>query len=282
MAEERFNITIDGQAAEAREGETLLEVCRRLGKDIPTLCHHEAIEPYAACRVCLVEVTAGGRPSLVPSCQYPVSDGLAVETASPAVAEARRTVLELLLARCPESEVIRELAGRYGVTETPYPTDDPAETCILCGLCVRVCDELVGQSAIGFSSRGIDRRVGSPLEERSEACIGCGACVAVCPTGHVQSEVDGGVLRLSTWLTELPLACCISCGKPFATERQVERLVSDVPAELADVVRTCPVCRARAAGRKWSQATRLASAVGAVGRASGREGDIHSVAMERD
>ena len=111
MSDETFHITIDGEAAETRTGETLLTVCRLAGKDIPTLCHHAAIEPYAACRVCLVAVVGARGTAMVPSCQYPVTDGLVIETDSDDVKSARKIVLELLLARCPNSDVIRELAA---------------------------------------------------------------------------------------------------------------------------------------------------------------------------
>jgi predicted molibdopterin-dependent oxidoreductase YjgC len=259
MSDELINIVIDGQAAEARPGETLLQVCRRLGKEIPTLCHHEVLKPYASCRVCLVEVTGQGRTGLVPSCQYPVSAGLVVETASPAVVAARRLVLEMLLARCPKSEALRALAAHYGVTSTPFPSDDPEETCILCGLCVRMCEEVMGEAAIGFAQRGIERRVGPPFEEASEACIGCGACVNVCPTGHVRAVYEEAMLRLPTWGTDLPLAVCTDCGTAFAPQRLVDRLRAKAE-ELQIDLRLCPRCRVRNAGRKVAQAARVGTA----------------------
>jgi predicted molibdopterin-dependent oxidoreductase YjgC len=242
MADDRINITVDGEPAEAGPGETLLAVCRRMGKDIPTLCHHEALEPYAACRVCLVEVLSGGRSALVPSCQYPVAEGLSVQTNSPAVQSARRFVLELLLARCPGSDVVRDLAGRYGVTETPYPTDDPAETCILCGLCVRACEKMTDLSAVGFAQRGIDRRVGMPFGEPSDVCIGCGACVAVCPTGHVRSQDEGPLRKMPTWKTDLELTRCEACGRPFAPTRQLAYLHAHLPEHMP-LANVCDACR---------------------------------------
>ena len=242
MAQDLFQITVDGQAAQVRAGETLLTVCRRLGKDIPTLCHHESLEPYAACRVCLVEVAAGGRVSLVPSCQYPAVEGLAVRTDAEEVRQARRLVLELLLARCPGSDVVRALAARYGVTETPYPSDDPNQTCIACGLCVRVCQEKLKVEAIGFAQRGIDRQVSTPFDEASDVCIGCGACVAVCPTGHVRSVDDGPKRRMETWKTELELAPCQACGERFATARELEHIRAALP-EHVPLEKLCPACR---------------------------------------
>jgi NADH dehydrogenase/NADH:ubiquinone oxidoreductase subunit G len=242
MADEAFQLVVDGQATEGRPGETLLTVCRRLGKDIPTLCHHEALEPYAACRVCLVEVAAEGKSGLVASCQYPASGGLEVQTDSQPVQQARWVVLELLLARCPSSEVIQKLAAKYGVTETPYPTDDPDETCIVCGLCTRVCEEVLKIGAIGFASRGVDRQVGTPFREASDVCIGCGACVAVCPTGHIRSIDDGPLRRMQTWNTDMDLAHCQSCGRPFAPCRQLEHIRPILPQHVP-LENLCPACR---------------------------------------
>lgn len=265
-----MNITIDGQAVTAREGQTVLEVCRQLGKDIPTLCYHMALRPYAACRVCLVELVAGGRPGLVPACQYPVGDGLAVLTDSPAVREARRVVLELLLARCPGSEAIRELAHRHGVDTTPYPSDEPDQSCILCGLCVRACEDLIGAAAIGFSQRGIDRQVRAPFDESSEACIGCEACAAVCPTGHVLIVDRGSIRRMATWKTEMALAACESCGKHFATVKQLEferaKLPPHVPLE-----QVCPDCRRRRKAEQLKRSSGGTQPAGARPAAPGRK-----------
>ncbi len=242
MTDETFQLTVDGQKVEARSGKTLLAVCRRMGKDIPTLCHHESLEPYAACRVCLVEVSSAGRSSLVPSCQYPASEDLEVQTDSPAVRQVRRIVLELLLAHCPASDVVRDLAAKYGVTETPYPTDDPNETCIVCGLCVRACEEVLRIAAIGFAGRGVERRVGSPFDEASDVCIGCGACVAVCPTGHVATIDDGPLRRMKTWKTNVDLARCQTCGRPFAPLRQLEHIRPLLPQHVP-LEQVCPLCR---------------------------------------
>jgi len=258
--------------AQAKAGETLLGVCRRLGKDIPTLCHHEALEPYAACRVCLVEVAVGGKSSLAPSCHYPVSGGLVVQTDNPPVRQARRLVLQLLLARCPASEVVRDLAARYGVTETPYPSDDPDQTCILCGLCVRVCEEVLKIAAIGFSNRGIEREVGVPFQEGSEVCIGCGACVAVCPTGHVRSADQGLVRRLETWKTELALAECRRCGRSFAPVRQLDHLRAALP-EHVPLERVCPACRRSQTASRLTETSAVAGAA-APARGLGAEDRI--------
>ncbi|HUV38485.1 MAG TPA: 2Fe-2S iron-sulfur cluster-binding protein [Planctomycetota bacterium] len=265
MPDETFHITIDGETVEARTGETVLDVCRRLGKDVPTLCHHAAIEPYAACRVCMVEIAGGRGRSLVPSCQYPVSEGLEVRTGSDEVQAARKTVLELLLARCPGSDVIRELAAKYGVTDTPYVSDDPDQTCILCGLCVRACEEVLGIAAIGFSDRGVERKVGTPFDEGSEVCIGCGACVTVCPTGHIRT-VDEGILRkMETWNTELELAECETCGRRMLAVKQLDHVRGKL-AEQLPLERICPACRRSRTAERMSKIPTVAPT------RSGREG----------
>ena len=181
-----ISLTIDGQTIQAKEGQTILEVARKNNIDIPTLCYHPLLESYGACRLCTVEVIRRGWSSLQTACTYPAWDGLEIKTRSPEVMRARRAILEMFLSRCPNVPLIQDLAAEYGVTEPPYPTDTPEEKCILCGLCVRTCHELVKADVLNFSQRGIDRRVGPPFLEKTRQCIGCGACTIVCPTGAIE------------------------------------------------------------------------------------------------
>jgi len=185
-----ITFTIDGQTVQAEEGETILDVARREGIHIPTLCYHPAVEPYGACRMCTVEVERRGWTKLEASCTMPARDGLIVRTNTPDVYRFRQSLMGVFLSRCPNVPLIQELAAEYGVTEPPYPTATPEEKCILCGLCVRVCHDVVGAKALNFSSRGVDRLVGPPFLESAHECIACGACSIVCPTGAIEIALE--------------------------------------------------------------------------------------------
>jgi heterodisulfide reductase subunit A len=183
-------LIIDGQAYPAQEGQTVLEVARENGIEIPTLCYHPLLEPFGACRLCTVEVIRHGRTRLETSCTYPAWDGLEIKTHSPAVMEIRKVILGLMLSRCPNVPLLQDMAREYGVTEPPFPTDTPDEKCILCGLCVRTCRDVVKANVLNFSQRGIERRVGPAFLERADECIGCGACTIVCPTGAIEIALE--------------------------------------------------------------------------------------------
>ena len=180
-------LTIDGRSVEAAPGSTVLDAARHAGIDIPTLCHHPDLEPVGACRLCAVEVTHPdwrGWTGLMVACLYPVAEGIRVETQSAKVREARRQVLALLAARCPGSKVIGDLAASYGADTATLRVDPAADTCILCGLCTRVCDAFA-TSAITTYGRGSAKAVGPFAGQPPEECVGCGACALVCPTGHI-------------------------------------------------------------------------------------------------
>lgn len=189
---ERLRITVDGKPVEATAGESLLEVARRAGALIPSLCHHRLIRPYGACRLCLVKVTRGGRTRLTTSCNYEVLPDIEVVTDSEDIGRHRRMVLRLLLGLAPDAAAVEGLARAAGVTGAafrPVPAPAGRENCILCGLCARVCGEVVGAWAITLSGRGERKGLEVPFGERiAEACIGCGACAAVCPTNAVSME----------------------------------------------------------------------------------------------
>jgi heterodisulfide reductase subunit A len=187
MAEEEvIKFTIDGQEVEAKPKEVLLDVARRNGINIPTLCYYKAIPGYGSCRLCVVEVTKSNKTKLTASCTYPVEEGIDVKTNSPEVIESRKMLMELLMARCPESEEIMKLAKEIGVEKTRFkPNEDTECKCILCGLCVRVCQDIMGANVLCFANRGANRKVTEPFEEFSEICTTCGACEKVCPTDAI-------------------------------------------------------------------------------------------------
>jgi len=180
-----IKVKIDGREVIATEGMTILEVARNEGIDIPTLCYHQALEPYGACRICSVEIIVRGRPRLVPACTYPVEEGLEVNTRTDKVINARKLLIELLLARCPQAKIIQDLAKEYDVGKPRFKVEKPEELCILCGICARFCEEVIGASAITFTKRGVDREVTVLPEITEDLCIGCGACAKVCPTGKI-------------------------------------------------------------------------------------------------
>ena len=174
--------TIDGKEIEAKEGTSVLEAARYHGFYIPTLCYHEAVSPSGACRLCVVEVDEGGRRRVVVSCMYPVKEGIEVFTDTERVRNVRRWILEMLLAECPASERVRELAASHGVHSTRFEVHDPTAECVLCGLCVRVCAEVVGVSALTTVGRGVNKRISTAFMH-PDVCVGCGSCVSICPTG---------------------------------------------------------------------------------------------------
>lgn len=176
-----LTLTINGQTLKATEGMTILEVAQEAGIDIPTLCHHPKLQPFGACRICMVEITKGKRTRLVTSCVYPAEDGLIVDTESPKVVKIRKMLLEFMLAECPSSKVLQDLARKYDVTKTRF--DVKPTFCILCGLCVRYCNEIKGANAVGFVGRGTQKQVMFFPEVAAKACPTCGECFSLCPTG---------------------------------------------------------------------------------------------------
>ncbi|MGD0451301.1 MAG: Coenzyme F420 hydrogenase/dehydrogenase, beta subunit C-terminal domain [Candidatus Bathyarchaeia archaeon] len=178
-----ITLKMDGQEVKAKEGATILEVAKSMGINIPTLCYHKALSAFGSCRVCSVEIIdKRGKSRMVTSCNYPVEEGLVVNTKSEKTVKVRKLLLDLLLARTPKVPKIQQLALEYGIEKPSFYVEDEDEDCILCGLCTRVCDELVGVNAIDFAKRGVEREVTTPYETFSNDCIGCGACATICPT----------------------------------------------------------------------------------------------------
>lgn len=217
-----IRLTIDGHDVRADEGTTVLEAARSKGIEIPTLCHHEAVGGFGACRLCVVEVmrrASTERVEVITSCTLPVEEGLVVETGTERILGVRRLVLDLLAARCPQSDTIREMALEYGVKGTNFHRVEDRDNCILCGLCMRICEAL-GANAISTVGRGHAKEVAAPFGEPPEDCIGCGACAACCPTGNIYIE-DRGRKR-TIWGRTFGLVKCSGCGKLTITQEQAE------------------------------------------------------------
>ena len=229
----KVNVTIDGQKIQAQAGQTILEVAESAGIKIPTLCHHPALEPIGACRVCLVEVAR--QRTLQPSCTFQVTEGMEVLTRSPKVEEARRFVLELILSDHPLDCMtceqagnceLQDLAYEYGIQQTRFPgvqheyeidESNPFyvrdyDKCILCRRCVRACNELNGVEAIGVIQRGFDSKIGTAFDGlmQDSVCEFCGMCTAVCPTGALVPKMRQHQGR--SWEFTKVATTCPYCG----------------------------------------------------------------------
>ncbi len=217
----RLTISINGRKAEVERGTTILDAARQMGIAIPTLCHYRGLSPYGACRICLVEMQTPAGPRQVASCSYPVQEDLVVQTDTDQVRQSRQTVLQLLLAQAPDSPELREMASDLGVNATPFEKSQKGK-CILCGLCVRVCDELMGRSAISVFGRGASRKVATAFSEPTEQCQACGACAMVCPTGAIDLSTISARRpqpHLTRYDQHLSARPCIDLAHPQAAPR---------------------------------------------------------------
>lgn len=180
-----IRLEIDGREVTATEGMSVLEAARAAGIRIPTLCHHELLEPHGGCRLCIVELDHGSWTRLVVSCVYPAAAGLKVRTRSEKIDRLRRTILELLLAHAPDSEPLREMAKEYGAKRDRF--EQESSFCIHCGLCVRYCAEVKGAHAVGFIDRGIRKEIAFIPEIAKVECEACKECFPLCPTSYAQA-----------------------------------------------------------------------------------------------
>ena len=182
-SEIRFRV--DGTEVRAPARTVLMEVLGRMGISVPTLCHHPAVASYGACRLCLVEIKKGKKSRCVTACNFPASADIEVSTNSERVRKARRLMLELLLPVAPNDPTLTALAREYSANPLRFAARPDPSQCVLCGLCIRVCREVVKANVLTFMGRGVHRTVGTPFERLPDACIGCGACARVCPTGVI-------------------------------------------------------------------------------------------------
>lgn len=178
-------LQIDGKEIKAKEGETILDAARSVGILIPTLCHHEKLEPYGGCRICSVEIEGHGGTRLVTACVYPVQKDLVVRTRSEKVARIRKMILELLMAHAPDAFELQKLAEEYGADRNRFEKE--ASFCIHCGLCVRYCAEVKKKNAVGFVDRGTRREISFIPEIATNECWDCKECFPLCPTEALQA-----------------------------------------------------------------------------------------------
>ncbi|ABR50180.1 molybdopterin oxidoreductase Fe4S4 region [Alkaliphilus metalliredigens QYMF] len=225
-------LTIDGMKVQVEAGTTILEAASQLGVEIPTFCHDPRLKPHGSCRICVVEIK-GGR-NLPTACCTPVGEGMEVWTESDDVIEARREILDLMLANHPLDCLTCDKAGRctlqdlcykydikessYGGAKKEYETDESnpfyysdQEKCILCGKCVYVCSQLQGTDAIGFAERGFDTHIATPFDKGLEhsTCVSCGNCVSVCPVGALMPKSKE---KFRYWETKSTRTTCAYCG----------------------------------------------------------------------
>lgn len=178
-------LQIDGREVSAAAGTPILDAARSAGISIPTLCHHEQLEPYGGCRLCIVEAEVQGRAQLVASCVSPVAENLVVRTRSEKIDRIRKTLLELLLAHAPDAPRLQALAAEYGADRDHFEKE--ASFCVHCGLCVRYCAEVVGKHAVGFVDRGPTKEICFIPEIAAEECNACKRCFPLCPTSYLQA-----------------------------------------------------------------------------------------------
>jgi len=233
-----MKVKINGQELEAREGETILELCLRHDIPIPHLCYHPAFGGQGACRMCLVELKEPGRANnrLVASCTYPIHSSVEVTTESERIQRLRRNIVMLLARRASQNPWMKELAEQYAAPSLPPVQTEPAD-CILCGLCIHACEKM-GKTAIWSMFRGIEKRIATPYDEAADECMGCAACAQICPTQAIKVE-EGAAIR-TIWNKRFQLVACRRCGKNFATREQHEYMRESSGYEVDEL---CDHCR---------------------------------------
>lgn len=215
-----MKVVIDDRDCEAKYGESILMVARRNEIDIPTLCHCDALAGMGSCRLCIVELLGAQKTKIVASCIYPITRELIVRTNSYRIIRMRKSIMKLLLSRAPENGYLNSIAEKYGILPTRTPLLlSKSEDCILCGLCVKACEE-IGTNAISTVGRGTEKKVSTPYDEPSAVCVGCGACAAVCPTGAIKMEENDGERII--WGKGFEMEKCRGCGQYYEPREYIE------------------------------------------------------------
>jgi len=250
-----MKIIMDGKEVAADRGQTIVEVARRNGVYIPTLCHVPALEPAAMCRVCTVELAEGRRTRLVTACNYPLRGDAEIQTDTPMLRQGRKLLIELLAARCSDSRTLKELAERYGADLNRFPAEN--KDCIMCGLCARVC-ERVGGNVLALCGRGVEISVDTSFGRLSPTCIGCAACAQICPVQTIRIEDVEGERRVivrGKEASRVPLRTCTSCGVHFGPVIDLSQVMNRAgeAGVLAFNTSVCPACSRRNLAKRLAE-----------------------------
>lgn len=256
--EKKVEIKINDTEYLVNEGENILSFCKKEGIDIPALCYHEALKPYGACRLCLVDIVSGNeRPGITTSCTLMASEGLEILTETGKIINHRKILFQFYLAQAPKSVTIKKLAAKYHVEETPFTkkskeNDNLGNQCVLCGLCVRVCNDIIEKGVINYIGRGYYVKINSAYALPSDICLGCKACDEVCPTGAIDFEDIEDMRYGHSWSeTKIPLKQCRVCGQYYSPQpfddRTLDKMNPEIEKGLKDM---CPVCRRKQISKK--------------------------------
>ncbi len=251
-------LTINGKRVEVRENAYILEAAKLAGIAIPTLCVLEGLEPWGGCRLCVVDMWRPGWDDdwfkMVTACNHPVEEGMRVFTATERVQETRRVVLDLLLARCPETPLIQRLAAEHGIEQTSYQASPEPTDCILCALCTRVCDH-IGVSAIASVDRGTGREIAPPFHEAPPDCIGCLACAEICPTSCIPFTTSN--VKRTIWKRSFEMLRCTECGRAHITKEQAAHFAARTPVP-ESYFTTCDACKRKAQAQTYIKLSAVA------------------------
>ncbi len=279
--EKKVKIKINYTEYRVNERENILSFCQKKGIDIPALCYHEALKPYGACRLCIVDVairnkkletapadTDSGKPlfhkytedvkhGITTSCTLKATEGLEVLTETEEIENHRKILFQFYLAQAPNSEVIKKLAAKYHVEETPFTiksreNDNLDNQCVLCGLCVRVCNDIIEKGVINYTGRGYYVKINTAFALPSDICMGCKACAGVCPTGAIRFEDVGDTRYGHSWSeTKIALKQCSICGGYYAPQPFDNRIINEMNPKIENELKDmCPVCRRKQITKK--------------------------------
>ncbi len=254
----KIKIKINEEQYLVNKDENILSFCKSIGVDIPALCYSEALKPYGACRLCIVDVKAGNiRHGITTSCTLTASEGMEIVTETEEIRNHRKILFQLYLAQAPESETIKKFAAQYDVYESPFTEkrkekDNLGNKCILCGLCVRICNDIIEKGVINYIGRGYYVKINTPYAQPSDICLGCKACAEVCPTGAINFEDIEDTRWGHSWSeTKIPLKQCSICGEYYSPQAFEEKTIKIMNPEIEEQLKgMCPACRQKHTAKK--------------------------------